>query len=92
MMRDRVFVVEPSPKFYKQIKKIDKLQAKRIWLWIEMNLNHTRNPRAHGKALKGHLKSFWCYRIGKYRIIAEINDQQLILILLEVAHRKEVYE
>lgn len=48
--------------------------------------------RAHGKALTGNLKGIWRYRVGDYRIFAEFEDDELIVLIFEVAHRREVYK
>ena len=49
-------------------------------------------PRSKGKALVGNLKDYWRYRIGDYRLITKIDDGKLLIITLELKHRKEVYE
>ena len=43
-------------------------------------------PRAHGKALTGNLSGLWHYRVGDYRLIAEIRDDRLVILMLEVGH------
>ncbi|WP_311650651.1 type II toxin-antitoxin system RelE/ParE family toxin [Selenomonas artemidis] len=48
-------------------------------------------PRSHGKALQGSLSGYWRYRIGNYRLIARIVDEELIIIAVSVAHRSKVY-
>lgn len=52
----------------------------------------TDNPRALGLSLKGQLSDYWRYRIGDYRIIVEIKDKELIISIIEVGHRKSIYE
>jgi mRNA interferase RelE/StbE len=68
-------------RYEKKLKKIDKKQRDLIIAWIEKNLEKTKNPRKSGKALKGSLNSYWRYRIGSYRIIAEIQDKYIKIIL-----------
>jgi len=76
----------------KQLRKIDKTQQRIIVNWIVKNLENTNDPRAFGKALKGNLKDYWRYRVGDYRIIAEINDAEVKILIIEIGHRKDIYK
>ena len=76
----------------KQLEKLDIVQQKIIVSWISKNLENNSNPRAIGKPLKGNLKNYWRYRIGKYRVIAEINDKKVSIFIIEVGHRKDIYK
>jgi mRNA interferase RelE/StbE len=76
----------------KDIRKLDKASARHIKSWIAKNLEGIVDPRSKGKALTGNLKGLWRYRIGDYRLIAEIKDDEVVLYLLKLAHRKEVYK
>ncbi|NLN48779.1 MAG: type II toxin-antitoxin system RelE/ParE family toxin, partial [Clostridiales bacterium] len=75
----------------KQLKKLDVTHQRIIVNWISKNIENTNNPRAFGKSLKGELKNYWRYRVGDYRIIAEINDEEVKIIIIEVGHRKNIY-
>ena len=86
-----MYRVELSKQAIKDLQKIDKPIANALFGWIEKNLNNVEDPRIHGKALKGKLSSFWRYRIGDYRILASIEDDKLIIFVIKVGHRKEVY-
>jgi mRNA interferase RelE/StbE len=76
----------------KQLKKIDKTQQRIIVNWIIKNLENTNDPRVFGKTLKGNLKDYWRYRVGDYRIIAEINDAEVKILIIEIGHRKDIYK
>ena len=76
----------------KQIKKLDKHIASLIIGWIEKNIDGTTNPRQHGKALTANRSGQWRYRIGDYRLICEIDDAKIIILVLDVGHRRNVYE
>ena len=76
----------------KQLKKIDKTQQRIIVNWIIKNLENTNDSRVFGKALKGNLKDYWRYRVGDYRIIAEINDAEIKILIIETGHRKDIYK
>jgi len=80
-----------TKKAVKSLRKIDKEQQKLIVSWIEKNLVDTEDPKTIGKPLKGTLNEFWRYRVGNYRILAEINDNELKIIVVNVGHRKDIY-
>ena len=81
-----------TKKSLKQLKNFDKSVLAMLKLWITNNLENSDNPRAKGKALVGDMKGYWRYRVGEYRIIADIVDDELVIILVSVAHRREVYD
>lgn len=75
----------------KDLKKIDRHQAKLIALWIEKHLIDCQNPRQFGKALRYDRKDQWRYRVGDYRLIADIQDNVINIEIVEVGHRKYIY-
>lgn len=75
----------------KQLKKMDKYVALFLLKEMQKTLNNIENPRYIGKALAGNKKGLWRYRIGNYRVICDINDTNLIILALEVGHRKLIY-
>ena len=83
--------VKFSERALKALKQMDKYQAKIILAWINKNLVGCSNPRQHGKALTGAKKGYWRYRVGSYRIIAEIDDCRISINIINAAHRSEVY-
>lgn len=85
------YKISITPKALKQLSKLDKYSQTIIRGWINKNLNGCENPRLHGKALKGNLQGLWRYRVADYRIIAEIRDDEILIQILEVGHRKEIY-
>ena len=76
----------------KKIKKLDNGTKVILKKWIEKNLMDCEEPRSKGKALRGTLSKYWRYRIGDYRLIVEIEDDQLKIIAFEFAHRSSVYK
>ena len=88
-MKYRVVFTEKSKK---QLSKLDKSVASLIIGWIEKNIEGCENPRIHGKGLLGNKSGQWRYRIGDYRAICEIRDEEVIILVLEVGHRKHIYE
>ena len=75
----------------KQLKKLDKYTASLIIGWIEKNIEGTDNPRQHGKGLVANKSGQWRYRIGDYRVICEIKEKEVIVLILEIGHRRETY-
>ncbi len=76
----------------KSLKKIDHTHKKIILSWIKTNLENCENPRQYGKALTGDKKGYWRYRVGAYRLITRIDDDRLIIIMINVSHRKNIYK
>ena len=76
----------------KSLKKMDKNDARIIMAWISKNLINCENPYTHGKALRGDLKRKWRYRVGEYRLICNIDDEKIMILILEAGHRKEIYK
>ena len=76
----------------KQLRKLDKLAARRILDFMDERVAGAKNPRDTGKALTGPLLgTFWRYRVGDYRIICEIQDGKLCVLVIEIGHRRDVY-
>ena len=88
-MKYRVVFTEKSKK---QLSKLDKSVSALIIGWIEKNIEGCENPRIHGKGLLGNKSGQWRYRIGDYRVICQIRDEEVIILVLEVGHRKHIYE
>lgn len=79
-------------KAIKGLEKLDKGQQNIILAWIEKNLVNTDAPKKYGKALKGNLKDCWRYRVGNYRILADINDYEIKIIIFNIGHGKDIYK
>lgn len=76
----------------KQLGKLDKAQARRITTFLRQRLATLDDPRSAGKALTGpQLGSFWRYRLGDYRLICDVQDGVLRILVIEIGHRREVY-
>ena len=86
------YSVEYTPRFAKEFKKLDKYTQKLIKAWINKNLIGCENPRVHGKGLTSNRSGQWRYRIGDYRLICQIKDNELVILALTVGHRSTVYE
>ncbi|MCQ2081958.1 MAG: type II toxin-antitoxin system RelE/ParE family toxin [Lachnospiraceae bacterium] len=76
----------------KQLKKLDKNVAALIVGWIRKNLENSSDPRNHGKGLTANRSGQWRYRVGDYRILANINDTEITILVISIGHRRDVYE
>ena len=85
------WTVEVSGFAEKQLRKLDRPIQKRLLDWLEDRIEGCKNPRHFGEPLRGEMASLWRYRIGDYRVICEIQDQQLVVLALAVGHRREIY-
>jgi len=79
-----------NKKSEKELSKLDKKTQQKIVKFL-YGLENNDNPRKSGRALKGDLGLFWRYRVGDYRIICQIEDETIMILVLSVGHRKEVY-
>ena len=86
------YTVDYSKAASKALMKMDKSVSRMIYGWVNRNLEGCSNPRLHGKALTGDLAGLWRYRVGNYRLIAEIHDDRLVILMLDVGHRGEIYQ
>ncbi len=71
---------------------MDKQNAHRIVDFMGLRIAALDDPRQSGKPLKGELGEFWRYRVGDYRILCEIRDDELIILAARIGHRREVYD
>lgn len=81
-----------SKRALKELKKMDKAVSALIFAWLKKNIDGLADPRAFGKALTGDKKEMWRYRIGDYRVLANIEDENLTIIAIEIGHRRDIYK
>ena len=86
------YTVVFSKESLKDLKKLDKHTAALIIGWVRKNLEGCENPRAHGKGLTANLSGKWRYRVGDYRLLADIQDDKVVIMMLRVGHRSEIYK
>lgn len=83
--------VEFSELSRKQLSKLNPYIRSMIIKWVEKNLQGCENPRVHGKGLTANRSGQWRYRVGDFRLICEIQDNRLIILVLTIGDRKSVY-
>ncbi|MBC1333905.1 type II toxin-antitoxin system RelE/ParE family toxin [Listeria booriae] len=86
------YQVRTTPRFEKQLSKLDKQVSRTILRWLAKHIDGADNPCISGKPLLGKYAGQWRYRVGDYRVICQINDGELIILALEVGHRSGIYE
>lgn len=76
----------------KELKKIDKQAQSDIIGYLKNRIVTEESPRRFGKALVGNKAGLWRYRIKDYRLICNIEDGNLVVLVLRASHRKNIYE
>lgn len=87
-----VWTINYSVRALKSLRKMDKQNARRIVDFMDLRIAVAADPRQSGKPLKGELGVFWRYRVGDYRILCEIRDDELVILAATIGHRREVYD
>ena len=75
----------------KQIAQLDRVTQKRIKRFLEGLQSEAAHPRSRGKPLTADLAGLWCYRCGDYRILCEVRDDRLLILVIRIGHRSVVY-
>jgi mRNA interferase RelE/StbE len=84
--------IEFDPAAAKELRKLGATAAGRIVEFLSTRIAKIDDPRSLGEALKGRLGELWKYRIGDYRIIVDIQDQVLLILVVRIGHRREIYK
>jgi mRNA interferase RelE/StbE len=85
-------IIEYTDAARKQLRKLDRTAAQRIYRYLSERVAPLDDPRRLGKPLSGPLGELWRYRVGDYRIIAELRHNMLTVLVLRVGHRRDVYK
>lgn len=84
--------IEYLKSIQKEVRKIDRGIQKKIREYLENKVANLDDPRDIGKPLKGNLGELWRYRIGDYRVICEIQNKTITVLVIHIGHRKNVYK
>jgi mRNA interferase RelE/StbE len=76
----------------RDLRKLDIQARRQILRYLRERIATEENPRRFGHALTHDLKGFWRYRVGDYRIVASIEDNRFVVLVVTVGHRREVYD
>lgn len=85
------WTIEYAASALRQLKKMDQQAACRIVDYLEQRVICAENPRNLGKPLKGPFSSYWRFRVGDYRLICDLQDEKLVVLVLRTEHRKNIY-
>lgn len=83
--------IELTDAAVKQLKKMGHTEAKRIRDYLRERVQPLEDPRQLGKPLQGNMGELWRYRVGDYRLIAQIEDERVCVLVVRIGHRREVY-
>jgi len=81
-----------SQRALKQLRKLGPEPARRIFRFFDTRIAGSEDPRQSGKRLAGKLAEFWRYRVDDYRLICKIEDEQLVVLVVRLGHRREIYD
>lgn len=87
----KIWQVEISRTAEKQISKLNRVAQASILRFLRERVQFAENPRQWGKPLHGDQCGLWRYRIGDYRLICDIQDEKITVLVLRVGHRKDIY-
>lgn len=83
--------VEFSPKAFKEFERLGAVDQRRVRRFVDERLLQSGSPRSSGKALAGEMAGLWRYRVGDIRIVVRIEDDVLVILVIEVGHRSDIY-
>lgn len=87
-----IWAIKFTKQAEKQFNKLDRPIQQRIADFLNNRLKSLDNPKQLGKALQGNLAEYWSYRVGDYRLLVVFEDEALIIVVTELAHRRHVYK
>lgn len=84
--------VQFSDPALKILSKLDRPVQSLILKWVRKNLEGCEDPRIHGKALVGNYHGMWRYRVADYRLVCTINDGIVLITVVTIGHRRDIYK
>jgi len=92
MSNSRVWRVEFDNEAARDLRKLGAQPQRLILRYLRQRIATSEDPRRFGRPLTGDLKGLWRYRVGDYRIVAAIEEDQFVVLVVTVGHRREVYD
>ena len=86
------WTIKLSDSAEEQLEKLDKPTARRMIRYLRERALEHGDPRSKGNALVGDLSGFWRYRVGDYRIVCDLRNDELVVLVVKVGHRKDIYD
>jgi mRNA interferase RelE/StbE len=90
--REKVWTVEFDDRARRELRKLDSKIQKKILRYLRERLAGSEDPRRFGKPLRRNLAGLWRYRIEDYRLICRFEDDRVVVLVLEIGHRSDIYE
>ena len=87
-----VWQIDFAPAADKNLEKLDRQAKKKITLYMRGQIAELENPRSRGEGMTGNMAGLWRYRVGDYRVICQIIDDRLVVLVVKIGHRREVYK
>ena len=86
-----MWTIEYEKRAAEELARIDRQTARRIKNYLDERIAANDDPRQFGKGLAGSLSGLWKYRVGDYRIIADIQDEKVVILIVRIGHRRKIY-
>lgn len=83
---------EISEQALKQLRKLGHEPTRRIMAFLDRRVTGCEDPRQFGKCLKGDLGEFWRDRVDDYRILCRVEDSRLVVLVIRLGHRRDIYD
>ena len=84
--------IEFTDRALRQMKALDPQMKRQVFRYLQERIVGDEDPRRFGKALTGDLLGLWRYRVGDHRVVCQLKDAELLVLVLKVAHRRSVYD
>jgi len=84
--------IELTPEAVRDLSRLGAAEAKRVRDFLRDRLALADDPRPLGRKLKGRLREFWRFRVGDWRILARLENDRLLILVVRVGHRSRVYD
>jgi mRNA interferase RelE/StbE len=86
------WTVEFLPEAARELRRLDRQLAARLLRFLDERVRRAEDPRSIGEPLRGErLGAYWKYRVGDYRLICSIHDQRIVVTVVRIGHRSDVY-
>ena len=86
-----MWTIDYEEKAAQELAKLDRQTAKRIKKYLDTRIATDEDPRRFGEPLAENLSGLWKYRIGDYRVIADIQDELVLVLVVRIGHRRKIY-
>jgi mRNA interferase RelE/StbE len=86
------WTIEYAAKAAKQFRRLDRANQRRIQRYISSLLQDATSPTQRGKALTGNLAGLWRYRVGDIRLVCDLQQQRLVVLVVRIGHRSTIYD